>query len=123
MCVSTDGKIAELDFGDYCLIKQKRYGVPNEQYLYKVINRLNSNCYVDVPVNACAVNMPHEKTVPVYSCICCGIDETEVLKFRVEDVKPHSKKIIQRDPICPKASRCANTPGGCKCPENVVCPL
>ena len=26
--------------------------------------------------------------------------------------------------VCPKASRCAVTPGGCKCPkEEVICPL
>lgn len=25
--------------------------------------------------------------------------------------------------ICPKANQCANTPGGCICPKNVICPL
>ena len=40
----------DLDFGDYCLIEQKRYGVENEMFVHKVIGRLRSNSYVDVPV-------------------------------------------------------------------------
>jgi hypothetical protein len=71
-----------VDFGDFVLIEQKRFGVPNEKYLYKVINRLYSNGYVDTPVQAGSKETLHSESVEVVSCICCGVMETEVLKFR-----------------------------------------
>ena len=39
-----------LDFGDYVEIEQKRYGCENEMYLHKVINVLESNSWVDIPL-------------------------------------------------------------------------
>lgn len=83
-----------LDFGDYVYIEQKRYGVPNEIYLYKVVGRLRSNAYVNVPVvaglNKNTIhhgNKNESAVVDVVACICCGVCEDEVLKFKVEDVK------------------------------------
>lgn len=80
-----------LDFGDYCSIEQKRHGAPNEKYTHKVINRLHSNTWVDVPVQSPATEVLHKCAAglleEVVSCICCGIEEKTVLKYRVKDVK------------------------------------
>ena len=84
----------ELDFGHYCLIEQKRYGVPNEMYDHKVIRQLKSNSYVDVPVQTPATETLHDEVVPVVACICCGVDETQVLKYRLCDVIPESKHLL-----------------------------
>lgn len=77
-----------IDFGDYVLIEQKRYGVPNELYIYKVINgNIKSNSFVPVPVQSPAKEVLHSESEEVVSCICCGVMETEVLKFKLSDVK------------------------------------
>ncbi len=78
-----------LQFGDYCYIEQKRYGVKNEMYLHKVIDYLESNAWVDVPVDGCKQGETrHNFMSEVVRCVCCGVQETEVLKYRVEDVNP-----------------------------------
>ena len=77
-----------IDFGDYVEIEQKRHGVPNEMFLHKVIRSFRSSSYVNVPVQVPATEtIVDHKVVEVVSCICCGIDETEVRKYRLEDVK------------------------------------
>jgi len=78
-----------MDFGDYAFIEQKRYGCDNEMYMHKVIGKLNSNGYVDVPVQCPAKETLHEEVIPVIACICCGVQETEVRKYRDVDVKSH----------------------------------
>lgn len=75
-----------LKFGDYVVIEMKRHGVENERYTHKVIGQLGSNAYVDVPVQDPVKETIHDKVVPVVACICCGVDETKVFRFRVEDV-------------------------------------
>ncbi len=76
-----------LVFGDYVEIEQKRYGVCNELYLHKVIGQFKSNTFVDVPVQSPRTETIHTKEfVQVVACICCGVDETKVLKYKVEDV-------------------------------------
>ena len=80
-------------FGDYVRIEQKRYGVENEMYLHKVIRSLRSNSYVTVPVDGSRNNgneQLHGESVDVVQCICCGIDETVVKKYRTCDVEPSS---------------------------------
>lgn len=77
-----------LDFGDYALIEQKRYVGENEMFMYKVIGSGQSNCYVNVPVQSPPIEIIHDEIVDVVSCICCGIQETEVRKYRLIDVKP-----------------------------------
>jgi hypothetical protein len=77
----------ELFFGDYVEIEQKRHGAENEMYLHKVINTSSSNAWVDVPVQSPAKETLHGKMMPVASCICCGVCETEVLKYRIKDIK------------------------------------
>lgn len=76
------------EFGDYVLVEQFRYGVPNEHYVHKVIGRIRSNCYADVPVKSPATTTLHNEVVDVVSCICCGVDETTVLRYRLSDVRP-----------------------------------
>jgi hypothetical protein len=80
-----------LSFGDYVEIEQKRYMGENEMYLYKVIGTLKSNAWVDVPVQTPAKETLHKEFELVVSCICCGICETEVLKYRIKDVKKAGK--------------------------------
>jgi len=87
--------MSDLNFGDYVTIEQFRYYAENEIYQYKVIQSLNSNGYVDVPVTGFAKESGHDKVVPCVRCICCGVVEDRVLKFRVEDVKKLNKKIFQ----------------------------
>lgn len=74
-------------FGLFCTIEQKRYGGPNEFYLHKIVSRIESNAYVDVPVQVPATESIHDKVVPVVLAICCGIDETVVRRYRLEDIK------------------------------------
>ena len=75
-----------LRFGDYARIEQKRHGCDNEIYLHKVIRELESNSYVDVPVEMPIKEVIHDEVVEVYACICCGVDETKVLKYKATDV-------------------------------------
>ena len=74
-------------FGDRVTIEQKRYGVENEQYSHKVIGALRSNTWVDVPVQTPAKEIIHEDIVDVVRCICEGVEEVDVFKYRVEDVE------------------------------------
>lgn len=82
-------KSKKLGFGDYVDIEMKRYGVSNEMYQHKVINHLRSNVWVDVPVQSPATERLHKEMEDVVSCVVCGISETEVLKYRLKDVKPY----------------------------------
>jgi hypothetical protein len=75
-----------LDFGDFVLIEQKRHGVENEWYVHKVIGRHHSNAWVDVPVQTPATTALHQDMEEVVSCICCGVSETEVRRYRLTDV-------------------------------------
>ena len=94
-CITNGCKCApsskQMNFGDYCRIEQKRYVGPNEMYQYKVIGRLSSNCWVDVPVDARVANgreTRHDRMEEVIAAICCGVSEREVLRFRAVDCRP-----------------------------------
>jgi len=80
-----------LDFGDTCLIEQKRHVNENEMFVYKVIGRLHSNSWVDIPVQSPAKEVLHKEIETVLRCICCGVSEDRVLKFRESDVKVNDK--------------------------------
>jgi hypothetical protein len=82
---------SELGFGDYVCIEQFRYGVPNEFWEYKVIGVLRSNCWVDIPVKHTPTEVRHESMEDVICCICCGIDETKVVRFKLSEVIPHRR--------------------------------
>ena len=81
----------DLDFGDYCLIEQKRYGgYKNEMFLYKVISgNLKSNRWVGVPVDARETEMQRGDIEPVIRVVQCGISENKVEVFRLCDIKPY----------------------------------
>lgn len=76
-----------ISFGDYVLIEQHRYNAENEMYLHKVIGELRSNTYVDVPVVGAIKEVIHSEMEDVVACICCSVDEREVLRYRLKDVK------------------------------------
>jgi len=80
-----------LNFGDYVVIEQKRYGCDNEMYLHKVIGTSKSNHWVTVPVQTPAKEELRDEIREVVSCICCGVVEDKVLNYRIEDVKKASK--------------------------------
>lgn len=80
----------EFKFGDYAIIEQKRHGSPNEMFVHKVIDQLRSNTWVDVPVQSPATETMHDEMEDVCLCICCGIDETEVRRYRVKDMRHRS---------------------------------
>lgn len=76
----------DLDFGDYVDIMQKRHGCEDEPFVHKVIGKLRSNGYVDVPVQSPATETAHKEVVNVIACICCGVCERDVRRYRLEDV-------------------------------------
>lgn len=84
----------KLDFGDYALIEQKRYGCNNEMFLHKVVGRLRSNSWVNVPVQTPATEKLQDSVEDVILCICCGVDETEVRRYKATDVKPNEKSNV-----------------------------
>lgn len=87
----------EFKFGDYATIEQKRHGVPNEMFVHKVVGQLRSNTWVDVPVRVPATETLHGEMEDVCLCICCGIDETKVRRYRVKDMRRHSPVSLVAD--------------------------
>ncbi len=87
----------EFKFGDYAIIGQKRHGVPNEMFVHKVVGQLRSNTWVDVPVMVPATETLHGEMEDICLCICCGIDETEVRRYRVKDMRRHSPVSLVAD--------------------------
>ena len=86
-------------FGRYCRIEQLRFGVPNEMFLYKVVASLRSNCWCEIPYKTASKEVRHDSIEDCVLAICCGIDETEVLRFRVADVEFVPKPICDRDAL------------------------
>lgn len=84
-------------FGRYCRIEQLRYGVPNEMYLYKVVASLRSNCWCEVPYKTASKEVRHDSIEDCILAICCGIDETEVLRFRAADIEFVPKPTCDRN--------------------------
>ncbi len=79
--------IIPIDFGSYVYIEQHNYGAKNDMFVHKVINVLKSNTYVDVPVKLPRKETIHKDIVYVASCICCGVSERDVFRYRLEDIK------------------------------------
>ena len=86
-------------FGRYCRIEQLRYGVPNEMHLYKVVASLRSNCWCEVPYKTASKEVRHDSIEDCILAICCGIDETEVLRFRAADVEFVPKPTCDREAL------------------------
>jgi len=75
------------DFGDYVEIEMKRHGVANEMYQHKVIGALASNSWVDIPVQSPATETRHDHSENVVACVCCGVCERDVLRYRAVECK------------------------------------
>ncbi len=75
-----------IDFGDYVCIEQRRFTKENEVYLYKVVGRVNSNSYVDVPVKSPSKETIHDKGEVVLLCVQCGPYEKDILRYKEDDV-------------------------------------
>ncbi|RQW19864.1 hypothetical protein EH196_06880 [Bacillus sp. C1-1] len=80
-----DPETNEIDFGDYVTIEQKRYGVPNEWYLHKVISSFKSNVWVETPIDSKIKEKGHNEVKEVLNVVCCGVDETKVFRVLRED--------------------------------------
>ena len=76
-----------IGFGDIVEIEQHRYGADNEFYQYKVIGTLKSNAWIDVPVVATGKKTLHDESEDIVLCICAGIVQEKVERFRLKDVK------------------------------------
>lgn len=87
-------------FGMYCRIEQKRFGVPNEMYLYKVVSSLRSNCWCEVPYREASNEVIHNSMEDCVLAIRCGIDETDVQRFRMEDVEFLHQEIEPEERTC-----------------------
>jgi hypothetical protein len=82
-----------LDFGDYCRIEQHRFGHANEHYVHKVIGRLRSNTWVDVPVVYPIKEVRNDHIEDIVACVCCGVSERDIFKYRLSDVHKHENII------------------------------
>ena len=80
-------------FGSYCYIEQKRYGVPNEKFLYKIIGKFTSNAWSIVPVDA-NDKEPHifNHSEEVINVVCCGVCEDKIERYKLSDVEIISNK-------------------------------
>ena len=80
-------------FGSYCYIEQKRYGVPNEKFLYKIIGKFTSNAWSNVPVDANDKD-PHifNHSEEVVNVVCCGVCEDKIERYKLSDVEIISNK-------------------------------
>ena len=61
-------------------------------YRHKVIGTSKSKSYVDVPVKYPTSEITHDKIVKVVACVCCGLDETKILKYKITDVKKELRR-------------------------------
>ena len=103
-------------FGSYCYIEQKRYGVPNEKFLYKIIGKFTSNAWSNVPVDA-NDKEPHifNHSEEVINVVCCGVCEDKIERYKLSDVEIISNK-DQQLAITEKALElaCKEITGSCE---------
>lgn len=104
-------------FGRYCRIEQLMFGVPNEMFLYKVVASLRSNCWCEVPYKTASKEVRHDSIEDCVLAICCGIDETEVLRFREADVEFLPQKTCDRDALL-EIAQAMDSRGKCASEEN-----
>ena len=77
----------DIDFGDYVEIEQHCHDRENEWFQFKVIGQLNSNCWTDTPLSWNSEETLHKKMEDVLNVICCGIDETKVIRVKKSDCR------------------------------------
>lgn len=65
-------------FGKYCKIQT---GCSRTEHVYKIVKRIESNTYCDVPLySGQTEEITHKDTVPVLLVIHCGVYESEVIR-------------------------------------------
>jgi len=87
-------KNININFGSYVTIEQCRHFTKNEHFTHKVIGRLTSNSWVNIPVQCPATEVIHGHSEDVVACICCGVNERQVLNYRLEDVTEYPSEIL-----------------------------
>lgn len=60
-------------------------GASRDMHVYKVIGRIESNGYCDVPIMAQAKSVLHEEIVPVLNVVHCGVSEDTVIRVALSD--------------------------------------
>jgi len=82
-----------ISFGDYVTIEHRLYGdTPIKHIQYKVINSdMQSSYSIKVPIDhgpggTGKKEIPHGGIKELVYCIQCGLQETEVLRFKKDDV-------------------------------------
>lgn len=83
-------------FGLYARIPT---GFSHERHIYKIIARIESNSYCDLPLGTCNTKQTrHGEIVPVLLVIHCGLDETEVVRIKEADceiVNSHLREVAE----------------------------
>ena len=69
-------------FGRYCRIPTDIRG---NMHVYKIVSRIDSNGYCDVPLTVQSKETLHKQIVPVLLVIHCGIDESKVQRVALSD--------------------------------------
>lgn len=69
-------------YGGYAIIKTDFVGSP---HLYKIVNKIDTNSYCDIPICNSSEPRIHKKMEPVLNVIHCGIDETKVVRVATKD--------------------------------------
>lgn len=81
--MSKDGFIVNDDmFGTYVKIPT---GASGDMHIYKVIGRIESNGYCDVPIMGKMKETLHSKIVPILNVIHCGVSEDTVIRVALSD--------------------------------------
>lgn len=80
-----------IDFGSFVNVEMKRHFCSNEQYLHKVIGRLQSNTWVDTPIQTPATETIHSHVEEVVNLVCCGVVEDYIYRVKLSDVTPISQ--------------------------------
>lgn len=93
-------------FGAYVKIPT---GANRDMHVYKVIGRINSNGYSDVPIIEPAKSVRHNEIVPVLNVVHCGVSEDTVIRVPLSECEivkepnePLTKGELQRmdgDPV------------------------
>ena len=72
-------------FGKYCTIPT---GCSRAEHIYKIVTRIESNTYCDIPLySGQTEETTHKDVVPVLLVIHCGIDESEVIRVPLAKCK------------------------------------
>lgn len=69
-------------FGAYVKIPT---GLSKDMYIYKVIGRIESNRYCDVPIMGGMKSSLHSEIVPVLNVVHCGLSEDTVIRVALSD--------------------------------------